>query len=222
MLRRRAVIIFALVATVAVGWVLYSARQQHLQPDSSAGPINTSVVYKARVMPYILDNDGACAVPGWLERGVYVSKQPCDDGLHADSFGKSSWSINDGSSETGHAGFQRKWRTSTVDKDTDPFMHALIQCDRGSHMVCLIMDLSKGPFHTVRDPLATLTDQTMSPYSNEDTIHRCGPSYKDCVAIPAALVERLLFRHYNASFSDEEFEAMVADIPHFFYNQMEW
>lgn len=227
MLRRRAIIILALVATVAVGWILYSARQQQFQHNFRVGPINTSVVYKARVMPYIIDNDGACAVPGWLERGVYVAKQPCEDGVHVEAFGKSSswWNsaiMNDDSSATGHAGLQKKWTTSIVDEDTDPFMHALLQCDRGSHMVCLIMELSKGPFHSVRDPLETLTDQTMSPYTNEDTVYRCGPSYKDCVALSAGIVERLLFRNYNASFSDEEFEAMVKDVPHFFFNEMEW
>lgn len=84
------------------------------------------------------------------------------------------------------------------------------------------MDSSKGPFHTVRDPLLALTDQTMAPYTNEDTVYRCGKSYKDCVIVPGAIVERLLFRNFNSSFNDEQFEAMVDDTPHFWLRELEW
>lgn len=153
LVRQRGVLALAFVATVFVCWLLYSVRQQQAQDVFIQGSINTPVVYNARVMPYIIDNDGYCGVPEWLKRGVYVAEKPCDDGVVPVPYGESSWwSVMDAPSGTGHAGVQDKWRTSTVDNNTSLFMHALSECDKGSHMACLIMNVPKGPFHTVKDP----------------------------------------------------------------------
>lgn len=222
LVRQRGVLALAFVATVFVCWLLYSVRQQQAQDVFIQGSINTPVVYNARVMPYIIDNDGYCGVPEWLKRGVYVAEKPCDDGVVPVPYGESSWwSVMDAPSGTGHAGVQDKWRTSTVDNNTSLFMHALSECDKGSHMACLIMNVPKGPFHTVKDPLAALTGETISPYTNEDTIHVCGKTYKDCVEVPGVIIEHLFFVDFNESYSDAQFETAVREAG-YFWRQMEW
>lgn len=76
-------------------------------------------------------------------------------------------------------------------------------------MTCLIMDLAKGPFHVVDDPVAALADETLAHYSNELTVYRCSKSYKDCVVLPASLVEPLVNRGYERGWSDKRFKVMV-------------
>ncbi|KAG5358199.1 hypothetical protein CJU89_4702 [Yarrowia sp. B02] len=208
---RRSALLGALAITALVGWLLYP---RGFDPAVLAlGDINTEVVYRARVMPYVIDTERTCTVPRWLERGVYVAQEPCDDGLRPVDFGKtaSKWTLAKESSQ-GHMA----WKTSRVPAEEDPFVHALLQCQNGGHMACLIMDEAKGPFHSVEDPLTQLTEETLAPMTNEDTVHRCGESYRDCVVVPASIVEPLLLRNFSASFDDDAFQTVVKDARYFF------
>lgn len=154
-------------------------------------------------MPYIIDTDGACTVPQWLGRGVYVAREPCENGVKPVAFGgaRDWW---DGAHNDDN------WTFSQIPKDTDPFTHALIECEKGSHMSCMILDASKGPFHSVDDPLTALTEETLAHLSNELTVYRCGgASYKDCVVLPASSVEPLINRHFSPSFDENKFQSTV-------------
>ncbi|KAG5359075.1 hypothetical protein CJU90_3809 [Yarrowia sp. C11] len=201
---------FALVAVVTVFiWFLISSYQQ---PELYLeGPLNVPLVYQARLMPYVIDYDGSCVVPEWLGRGVYVAQKECQELQVVDYGGTSRWS------ETSSA----NWTFSQLSADPDAFIHALMECEKGSHMTCMIMDVSKGPFHTVEDPLAALTKETLAWYTNELTVYRCGKSYKDCVVIPSSIVEPLVNRHYESSFDDGRFKTVVKQAD-FKYRKMVW
>lgn len=230
----------ALVVTALVGRHQYKVRREHaravFRQNFWQGPLNTQVVYEARVMPYVIDTEGSCSVPRWLDRGVHISREPCEEGISLVKYGDvaeevGSWrnlfsggkkAAGQGRENTvGQSGTQAKWKTSLVPENTDPFMHALLQCQKGSHMACLIMDMSKGPFHNVSDPLTCLTAETMAPSTNEDTVHLCGKSYKDCVVVPASSPECLLNRDFSPSFNDEQFEDLVKQ-SNYFFRMLEW
>lgn len=175
-------------------------------------------------MPYIIDTKRACTVPQWLQRGVYIAQEACEDGVKPvayGTFGNSWWNMLGGVDSQNSVGYAGQWTTSKPKKDVDMFYHALMQCEQGSHMACLIMDSSKGPFHRVKDPLTTLTSETMAPLTNEDTVHYCGKSYKDCVVVPASIIEPLVNRNFSTDFTDDEFKEMILEAG-FFHRQMNW
>lgn len=208
------------VSLVFVTLLFFRGKVNHNLPENfMSGPINTKIVYQARIMPYIRDMSGACQVPRWLERGVVMESETCNDGVTAVDYG-----VDAVGNSTDHelvTKANERWSISPLKNGTDSFMQALLQCERGSHMLCLIMDPSKGPFHIKRNPLHILTEDTLSPHTNEDTVTQCGETYKDCVVVPAGLVEPLVNRNYDPSFTDEEFKAVVKNA-RFFYNYLDW
>lgn len=233
---RLALVVAALVTTL-IGIHLYNLRQLRQETfwhDLRLGPVNTQLVYETRVMPYVIDTEGACSVPSWLDRGLHISREGCEEGITPVEYGvqaaktrswRWNWLGGEGQGNTvaaaAAAAAPSKWETSLVPTDTDPFMHALTQCGKGSHMLCVIMDMSKGPFHRVSDPLKVLTEKTLAGGSNEDVVHLCGNSYKDCVIVPASSYELFTNRHFSPSFDDEQFKDLVEQSGYFFW-QLEW
>ncbi|KAG5361481.1 hypothetical protein CJU90_2865 [Yarrowia sp. C11] len=220
----------ALAATALICWHLYSTRQSDTVDMIMRGPLNTPVVYGARVMPYVIDTEGSCTVPKWLERGVYVAREACEDGIKPVEYGRvgkkgRSWwnamGLSDTETPEGHQGSGNKWKTSLVPKDKDPIVQAMVECANGKHMLCLIMDMAKGPFHSVDDPLTFVTDATLAPVTNEDVVHRCGDSYKDCMILPAYAPELFFNRNFTTDMTDDEFLALV-DLSKYYFWQLEW
>lgn len=201
--RQRVYSACAVVAMLTLfGWFFYTTTQQpylFLQ-----GPLNMPLVYDARLMPYIIDLRGDCIVPQWLGRGVYVAREPCENGVQPVAFGgaRNWWNDDTPSADN--------WTFSQIPEDADPFMHALLECEKGTHMSCMFMDASKGPFHRVDDPLTALTEDTLAHLSNEATVYRCGgSSYKDCVVLPSSSIEPFVNRDFSPSFNDKKFRAIV-------------
>lgn len=71
-----------------------------------------------------------------------MAREPCKEGLKTAGFGEARnwWNETQPQDELTLGGGAESWTFRQIVEDTDPFMHARIQCEKGCHMSCMIME----------------------------------------------------------------------------------